>query len=181
MCAKIVLNVIVSSRSSRHHRESARRRSEEFQVASRGKKMQAQTRRHAIRNSISLERKLSQPINSTLGCAPLSVETLSSGSSSSSCWLSSSSSSSSSLPFRSLRALRCCRIGCVSRSRALDDVAVDWRLPVADPGRSSFSITITSSVAELVRIVTMRLFREIHARLRAQSYFFLYQRQFQVL
>lgn len=46
---------------------------ERSQVPSRGKKTQAQTRRHAIKNSSSLVRKLSQPTKITLGGTRLSV------------------------------------------------------------------------------------------------------------
>jgi hypothetical protein len=44
------------------------------QVSSKGKKIQAQTRRHTIRNSNSLVRNLSQPITITFGNVRLSAE-----------------------------------------------------------------------------------------------------------
>jgi len=65
----VVLNIV----SNRRLDVSREREEGEIQVANRGKKMQAQMRRHAIRNSISLERKVSQPISIILGCVRLSV------------------------------------------------------------------------------------------------------------
>lgn len=69
----VVLNIVVSKRCADCLDVSREREEGEIQVANREKKMQAQMRRHTIRNSISLERKVSQPINITLGCVRRSV------------------------------------------------------------------------------------------------------------
>jgi len=70
-----IVDQVYSILSERYDREKEGEKEEvaRIQVPSKGKKTHAQTRRHTIRNSNSLVRKLSQPINITLGGVRRSV------------------------------------------------------------------------------------------------------------